>query len=136
MKKIAWTYSLTVSTITPTPTSLLIHHFTVACLVAWPLNESEAGVDLVLIQTPLLFFVNDAILMRISSNLHKKSSEVSIKARSPPTSFSFKDQATKPINIEYGLLNFAAQIIDQNCKKEKASTSFLPAFTCDTCIMQ
>ena len=24
-------------------------HFTVVCLVAWPLNESEAGVDLVLI---------------------------------------------------------------------------------------
>ena len=25
------------------------------CLVAWPLNESEAGVDLVLIETSLLF---------------------------------------------------------------------------------
>ena len=32
-----------------------IDHFTVACLVAWPLNESEAGVDIVLIQTFLLF---------------------------------------------------------------------------------
>ena len=30
-------------------------HFTVMCLVAWPLNESEAGVDLVLIETSLLF---------------------------------------------------------------------------------
>ena len=28
-----------------------IDHFTVVCLVAWPLNESEAGVDLVLIET-------------------------------------------------------------------------------------
>ena len=28
--------------------------FTVVCLVAWPLNESEAGVDLVLIDTSLL----------------------------------------------------------------------------------
>ena len=28
--------------------------FTVACLVAWPLNESEAGVDLLLIETSLL----------------------------------------------------------------------------------
>ena len=28
--------------------------FTVVCLVAWPLNESEAGVDLVLIETSLL----------------------------------------------------------------------------------
>ena len=25
------------------------------CLVAWPLNESEAGVELVLIETSLLF---------------------------------------------------------------------------------
>ena len=33
----------------------LIDHFTVACLVAWPLNESEAGGDLVLIETFLLF---------------------------------------------------------------------------------
>ena len=31
-----------------------IDHFTVV-LVAWPLNESEAGVDLVLIETLLLF---------------------------------------------------------------------------------
>ena len=29
--------------------------FTVSCLVAWPLNESEAGGDLVLIETSLLF---------------------------------------------------------------------------------
>ena len=27
----------------------------VVCLVAWPLNESEVGVDLVLIETSLLF---------------------------------------------------------------------------------
>ena len=32
-----------------------IDHFTVVCLVAWPLNESEAEVDLVLIETFLLF---------------------------------------------------------------------------------
>ena len=34
---------------------LVIDHITVVCLVAWPLNESEAGVDLVLIETLLLF---------------------------------------------------------------------------------
>ena len=33
----------------------LTDHFTVVCIVAWPLNESEAGVDLVLIETSLLF---------------------------------------------------------------------------------
>ena len=31
-----------------------IDHFTVTCLVACPLNESEAGDDLVLIETYLL----------------------------------------------------------------------------------
>ncbi len=29
-------------------------HFTVVCLVTWPLNGGEAGGDLVLIQTSLL----------------------------------------------------------------------------------
>ena len=33
----------------------IIDHFTVSCLVAWPLNEREAGGDLVLIETSLLF---------------------------------------------------------------------------------
>ena len=30
-------------------------YFTVVCLVAWPLNESEAGADLGLIETSLIF---------------------------------------------------------------------------------
>ena len=34
--------------------SALIDHFTVVCLVAWPLNEGEAGGDLALIETFLL----------------------------------------------------------------------------------
>ena len=33
----------------------LIDHYTVVCLVAWPLNESETGGDLALIETSLLF---------------------------------------------------------------------------------
>ena len=33
----------------------IIDHFTVSCLVAWPMNVSEAGGDLVLIETSLLF---------------------------------------------------------------------------------
>ena len=32
-----------------------IGHFTVVCLVTWPLSGSEAGGDLVMIQTLLLF---------------------------------------------------------------------------------
>ena len=30
-------------------------HFTVVCLITWPLNENEAGGDLVLIETSQLF---------------------------------------------------------------------------------
>ena len=44
------------------------------CLVTWPLNESQAGVDLA--------YVNDFVVMLISRNLHKKRCEVSIKGRS------------------------------------------------------
>ena len=32
-----------------------VDHFTVVCFVAWPLNEGEAGGDLALIETFLLF---------------------------------------------------------------------------------
>ena len=39
-----------------------IDYFTVVCLVAWPLNESEAGVDLVLIETSLLLLCNFLII--------------------------------------------------------------------------
>ena len=35
--------------------SWTIDCFTVVCLVAWPLNESEAGGDRALIETSLLF---------------------------------------------------------------------------------
>ena len=38
---------------------LIIDHFTVVCLVARPLNESELGVDLVSIETPCFSYFND-----------------------------------------------------------------------------
>ena len=45
----------------------LIVHFTVVCLVTWPLSGSEAGVDLVLIQTLLLFICKYKLVsMRIT----------------------------------------------------------------------
>ena len=43
--------------------------------------------------------------MLISRNLHKKSSEVSIKTGSPPASFSFKGQGTKHTTIKWSILN-------------------------------
>ena len=44
-------------------------HFTVVCLVAWPLNESEAGVDLVLIETSLLFFCKFLLISMKTASL-------------------------------------------------------------------
>ena len=70
-----------------------IDHFKFVCLVAWPWNESEAGINLVLIDPPpppSFSHINDAVLMLISRNLHKKSSEVSIRTRSTAASVSFK----------------------------------------------
>ena len=48
---------------------MTIDHCTVVCLVTWPLNESEAGGDLALIETPCFSYDNDAVLMLISRNL-------------------------------------------------------------------
>ena len=39
-----------------------INHFAAKCLVAWPLNEAEAGVDLVLIETSRLFLCKSLLL--------------------------------------------------------------------------
>ena len=45
-----------------------IDHFTVVCLAAWPLSESEAGVGLVLIETSRLFLRKFLIIsMRTAS---------------------------------------------------------------------
>ena len=68
---------------------MTIDHFTVVGLVTWSLNGSEAGVDLVLIKTSLLDCANQVVLMLTSWDLHEKSREVCIKARSPPASLAF-----------------------------------------------
>ena len=66
--------------------------FAVVCLGSWPLNESEAGVDLVLIKTSLLFlckFNLDTIC--ISS------------------AFSFSTNAvtySDPLSLKMGLMGF------------------------------
>ena len=47
---------------------LKIDYFTVVCFLACPWNESEVCIDLVLIETFLLSYVNDAVLVLISRN--------------------------------------------------------------------
>ena len=71
-----------------------IGHFTVVCSVTWPLNGSEAGGDLALIQTSPLYHVNANYLALEQLDLQNKSSEVCIKTRSPPASLPFKGQDT------------------------------------------
>ena len=54
------------------------------CLVAWPLNESEVRVDLVLRETFLLFLCSQCCYYAnyiISRNLKKRSSEVSNQSK-------------------------------------------------------
>lgn len=71
--------------------ALLMEHFTVVCLLlpaafewwCWPCFDRNL---------PAFLIVNDAVLMLISRNLSQKSSEVSIKTRSTPASWSFKGQ--------------------------------------------
>ena len=65
---------------------MTITHFTVA-------GENKAGVDLVLIQPFLLYYVNHVFLMLTSifkQNLHCKRNEVCIKTRSTSASRSLK----------------------------------------------
>ena len=48
--------------------ALQIDRFTVVCLISWPLNESEAGVDFVSIETSLLFLCKFLLIsMRTTS---------------------------------------------------------------------
>ena len=42
----------------------IVHNFTIVCLVTGPLNESEAGGDLVMIETSLLLLC-EFLLMRM-----------------------------------------------------------------------
>ena len=47
----------------------LIVHFTVVYLVTWPMNESEAGVDIVLIETSLLFLCKFLLISMTTTSL-------------------------------------------------------------------
>ena len=89
-----------------------IDHFTVKCLVAWPWNGSEAGVTLFW-KKPCFSSVNDAVLMLISSNLHKKNSEVSSKTGSTPASLSFNGQATRHTTVKWSSVCWYANLLSR-----------------------
>ena len=65
---------------------------------------NEAGVDLVLIQTSLLYYVNHVVLMLTSifkHNFHKKRKEVCIKTSSTSASHSLSGKETKPTTVKW-----------------------------------
>jgi len=78
-------------------------HFTVACIVTWPINASEAGGALALIQTSLLFAFNANQLALEQLDLHNKSSEVCIKTRSPSALLPFKCQVTEQTAVKWSI---------------------------------
>ena len=67
----------------------------------WPLDGSEAGVDLVLIHTLLLLSCKCTQLASEQLILHNKSSEVCIKTRSPPASLPSKGQVTEQTTVKW-----------------------------------
>ena len=78
-----------------------LDHFTVVCLVTWPLNGSEAGGDPALIQTSLLLPCKCTWLALEQLDLHNKSSEFCIKTRSPSASLPFKGQVTERTTVKW-----------------------------------
>ena len=65
-----------------------IENFKVVCSVTWPLNTSEAAGDIALIQTSLHLSCKCTYLALEQLDLHKKSSQVYIKTKSPPLSLA------------------------------------------------
>ena len=53
----------------------IIVHFTVVCLVTWPMNQSEAGVDLVLIETLMLFLCKFVLISMTTTSLTLEKGE-------------------------------------------------------------
>ena len=78
----------------------LVDHFTGVCVVAWPLNESEAGVEL-FFNRNLPAFMLMMLFSRSLVGIHTKCGEVSIKIRSTPVSLSFEGQAAKYPTVKW-----------------------------------
>ena len=86
----------------------LTDHFTVVCLVAWPLNESEVGVDLVLIETSLLLLCKLIVISLRTVTLTQGKQGGSIKkSRHQPHLHSKARQRSTQLSIVYGLLRAA-----------------------------
>ena len=78
-----------------------VDHFTVFCLVTWPLNDSEVRGDLTLILPALSRKCTKLALEQ--HDLHNKSSEVFMKTRSPPASVPIKGQVTEQRTVKWSI---------------------------------
>ena len=80
-----------------------IDQFTVVCLVTWPLDGSEARVDLVLIQTSLLLLCKTSCSDGNKVHLHDKSREVCIKTRSTLASLPSTGQVAEQTTVKWSI---------------------------------
>ena len=92
-------------------TSLETDHFIDVCSVIWPLNGSEAGGDLVLIQTSMLLLCKSSCSYANYVHLHETSREVCIKARSPLASLAVIDQVTKQTTVKWPTVKYLWKIV-------------------------
>ena len=99
-------------------TNIRIDHFTVVCSATWPVDGSEARVDLVLIQTSLLLSCKCTLLTSEQLVLHNKRSEVCIKTRSTLASLPSKGQVTKQTTVKWSILQRKYHMFKRNYKHD------------------
>ena len=68
------------------------------------MNASEAGGDLALIQTSLLFSCKYQLVSREQLDMHNKNSEACIKTRSTPASLPIRSQATRLTTVKWSVV--------------------------------
>ena len=95
-----------------------IDQFTVACLVTWPLDGSEARVDPVMIQTSFLLLCKTSCSDVNKVHLHDKSREVCIKTRSTLASLPSTGQVAEETTVKWSIVKASfrsfCSIFDQN----------------------
>ena len=97
-----------------------IDHFTVIFLVTWFLCGNVAGVDVVLIETCLLFIC--------------KSRNVCIKTKSTPASLSLKGQVTKHTTVKWSI-DHLLRWLGCSVNRTSASVSQNPRFFWSLCFL-
>ena len=75
------------------------------CVLSYlAMNASEAGGDLALIQTSLLFSCKCKLVSIRTTWFAQQSNEVCIKTRSTPASLPFRGQVTKPTTVKWSIM--------------------------------